>query len=59
MSNKMWLVAQIPSAESPSAGAPSVVNAGGTVGAADLLQAPSEVFELDLALPIAQLASQV
>jgi len=29
------------------------------VGAADLLQAPLEVFELNLALPIAQLASQV
>lgn len=47
------------SAEFPPAGAPSVVNRGGTVGAADLLQAPLEVFELNLALPVAQLASQV
>ncbi|DBA96974.1 hypothetical protein WJX77_003885 [Trebouxia sp. C0004] len=45
--------------EAASQGAPSVVNGGGTVGAADLLQAPSEVFELNLAVPIAQLASQV
>lgn len=45
--------------EAASQGAPSVVNRGGTVGAADLLQAPLEVFELNLALPVAQLASQV
>lgn len=45
--------------ESPPAGAPSIVNAGGTVGATDLLKAPVEVFELNLALPVAQLASQV
>ncbi|KAL0044261.1 hypothetical protein WJX82_007555 [Trebouxia sp. C0006] len=45
--------------EAASQGAPSVVNGGGTVGAADLLQAPSEVFEMNLALPFAQLSSQV
>ena len=42
-----------------SAGAPSVINGGGAVGAADLLQAPHEVIELDLAMPMPQLAQQV
>lgn len=42
-----------------SAGAPSVINGGGAVGAADLLQAPGEVIELDLAMPIEGLAQQV
>ncbi|KAA6428956.1 MAG: hypothetical protein FRX49_01066 [Trebouxia sp. A1-2] len=45
--------------EAASQGAPSIVNAGGTVGATDLLKAPVEVFELNLALPVAQLASQI
>ena len=40
-------------------GAPSVVNRGGAVGATDLLKSLSEVFELDLSVPIAQLANQV
>ena len=36
-----------------------MINGGGAVGAADLLQAPTEVIELDLAMPIPQLAQQV
>lgn len=45
--------------EAASQGAPSVVNRGGAVGATDLLKSLSEVFELDLSVPIAQLANQV
>lgn len=41
------------------AGAPSVVNKGGAVGATDLLKTPEEVYKLDLALPMPQLAHQV
>ncbi len=42
------------------AGAPSLVNSGGHVGAADLLSAQrGEVFEADLAMPLPQLAVHV
>ena len=40
-------------------GAPSLVNGNGAVGATDLLRGPSEVFEVDLSMPTAQLAQQV
>ena len=36
-----------------------MINSGGAVGAADLLQAPHEIIELDLAMPMSQLAQQV
>lgn len=45
--------------EAASQGAPSVVNGGGAVGATDLLKTPEEVYELDLAVPMPQLAHQV
>ena len=36
-----------------------MINCGGAVGASDLLQAPEEVIELDLAMPMVDLAHQV
>lgn len=45
--------------EAASQGAPSLVNGNGAVGATDLLRGPSEVFEVDLSMPTAQLAQQV
>ena len=36
-----------------------MINSGGAVGAADLLQAPHEIIKLDLAMPMSQLAQQV
>ena len=41
------------------AGAPSVLHGQGGVGATDLLQAPTEVFELDFRLPMSEVAQQV
>lgn len=36
-----------------------MINSGGSIGAGDLLQAPQEIIELDLSMPITQLANQV
>lgn len=41
------------------AGAPSLVNGGGAVGASDLLKAPSEIFETDMTMSLPRLAQQV
>lgn len=41
------------------AGAPSLVNGGGNVGASDLLTAPSEMLETDMSKPVLHLAQQV
>ena len=48
-----------PVVTSKPAGAPSLVNGGGAVGASDLLTAPSEMFGTDMSVPIPHLAQQV